>query len=573
MGITVGELIRKEHHLRSANFVLKHKEKFLLDELDSEIIALMCEGHRLDSLDDDRYENRNDPGGRAIRVRLLTALLQIADELDMNRQRAPMDDYKFIQQMEAFTELSRQHWMKHYYTESVSFRKEKPYASGSDAVTVKVNVDLTVPDETHYNHIAQQVDKNLRNLFRNLEPYFAPYGFTVDLGDIKHNHNPMMKSFVLHYEDVHILYADDDHEYRNTVQKALQRAGFRNCVTVEDASGVIRELAKRQPPASTTSQEAHQEKSGFHVVILGRLMPDLDGELSGQVPLDLIIPIKKMSPGAQIIVYTSDEDDEIRQLGIPVISKDQSIDELARETEKAIDRNYILVREKESSDMAEKLIPNQYRVLVIDDDPEWRGVAKDSLVNAGIFVETADSGKSAKELLDAGKRYHAAIIDRMMPGIDGEFNDNAGIELLNYLQGRHEDISCFIWSTIPTIESYKEAVEIGMFDYRDKDDITTNKLVDIVKQMFEKRLVTLYSCSGMPSQADRMHFFIKEGVVTRTVTKETGNRAGCIEVDSEKWKATTHITKGSTTDTIPKGARVQCFGIARGAIQVISLEY
>ena len=58
-------------------------------------------------------------------------------------------------------------------------------------------------------------------------------------------------------------------------------------------------------------------------------------------------------------------------------------------------------------------------ILVVDDDPAIRQVLLYHLENAGYHVWSADSGLQALELVEHRGLPHLAIVDVMMPGMDG----------------------------------------------------------------------------------------------------------------------------------------------------------
>jgi DNA-binding response OmpR family regulator len=59
------------------------------------------------------------------------------------------------------------------------------------------------------------------------------------------------------------------------------------------------------------------------------------------------------------------------------------------------------------------------RILVVDDDPVIRRLLKDEFERAGFQVLTADSGQQALDVIDRCGLPHLAIVDIMMPGMDG----------------------------------------------------------------------------------------------------------------------------------------------------------
>lgn len=59
------------------------------------------------------------------------------------------------------------------------------------------------------------------------------------------------------------------------------------------------------------------------------------------------------------------------------------------------------------------------RLLVIDDEPEMRGVLDLGLAQHGFEVQTAADGQAALAILRSGWRPDAIVMDVMMPKIDG----------------------------------------------------------------------------------------------------------------------------------------------------------
>jgi DNA-binding response OmpR family regulator len=59
------------------------------------------------------------------------------------------------------------------------------------------------------------------------------------------------------------------------------------------------------------------------------------------------------------------------------------------------------------------------RILVVDDDPDILRLVSSKLDHAGFQVWTADSGKKALDLVNRNGLPHLAIVDLMMPGMDG----------------------------------------------------------------------------------------------------------------------------------------------------------
>jgi hypothetical protein len=208
-----------------------------LNDKDVDIISALCIGHRVISLQDPRFETRYDHLNRPIRVQLLAGLLRIADELDMTYTRAPSRQRMLMEVTAQFDPIARIHWMKHYYTESVSFSLEKTVGQQP---SVKINIDLRGPDKTHLQQIEKQIKDRLLLHLDGLP--FKEYGFTLELSRIKHKENPALTNSVLHKRDVRILYIDDDEMQQSEVVNALKSSGFVHCDTVENSNSASAKL-------------------------------------------------------------------------------------------------------------------------------------------------------------------------------------------------------------------------------------------------------------------------------------------------------------------------------------------
>jgi CheY-like chemotaxis protein len=71
------------------------------------------------------------------------------------------------------------------------------------------------------------------------------------------------------------------------------------------------------------------------------------------------------------------------------------------------------------------------RVLVVEDDPEFRAALEDMLSGSGYDVVLANNGADAIALLEAGERPTAVLVDLLMPGVVGQ-------ELLEYMRSNDD---------------------------------------------------------------------------------------------------------------------------------------
>lgn len=77
----------------------------------------------------------------------------------------------------------------------------------------------------------------------------------------------------------------------------------------------------------------------------------------------------------------------------------------------------------------------QYKILIVDDDPNIREVLTVLLGSEGYVVEQAEDGESALEKVYADKRIDLVILDIMMPGLSGvevctKIRENSSIPVL-----------------------------------------------------------------------------------------------------------------------------------------------
>lgn len=99
----------------------------------------------------------------------------------------------------------------------------------------------------------------------------------------------------------------------------------------------------------------------------------------------------------------------------------------------------------------------QLRILIVDDDPNVCEYMKDLLEDEGHdAVALTDPTKAVQEIKE--NRYHIAIIDLVMPGIDG-------MELLGRIRHADSDIAIVICTGHPNVESAIAAMKLDVSDY------------------------------------------------------------------------------------------------------------
>src|SRR6476660_8673728 len=120
-------------------------------------------------------------------------------------------------------------------------------------------------------------------------------------------------------------------------------------------------------------------------------------------------------------------------------------------------------------------------ILVVDDEEIMREILETLLIREGYQVRLASSGPEGLDLARA-LPFDAAIVDIMMPGLDG-------IATLDELKRIDEDLAVIIITAYASVESAISAMKSGAFDYITKPFKNEEVLVVIGNAMERRRLV------------------------------------------------------------------------------------
>src|SRR5438270_460023 len=121
-------------------------------------------------------------------------------------------------------------------------------------------------------------------------------------------------------------------------------------------------------------------------------------------------------------------------------------------------------------------------ILVIDDEEIMREILETLLTRDGYDVRLASSGAEGLEMARA-LPFDAAIVDIMMPGLDG-------IATLDELKRIDEALAVIIITAYASVESAISAMKSGAFDYITKPFKNDEVLVVVRNAMEQRRLVT-----------------------------------------------------------------------------------
>lgn len=121
-------------------------------------------------------------------------------------------------------------------------------------------------------------------------------------------------------------------------------------------------------------------------------------------------------------------------------------------------------------------------ILIVDDEEIMREVLETLLAPEGCRVRVASSGEEALEIA-TGEPFDAAIVDVMMPGING-------IELLGKLKGLDEDLPVIMITAYGTAANTREAFKRGAFDFVEKPFRNDDVLLVLRNAVAQRRLLT-----------------------------------------------------------------------------------
>ena len=137
-------------------------------------------------------------------------------------------------------------------------------------------------------------------------------------------------------------------------------------------------------------------------------------------------------------------------------------------------------------------------ILVIDDEEIMREILETLLTREGYDVRLASSGAEGLELARA-LPFDAAIVDIMMPGLDG-------IATLDELKRIDDDLNVIIITAYASVESAISAMKAGAFDYVTKP-FKNDEVIVVVRNAMERRRLVSENRNLRQNIQERYHKF------------------------------------------------------------------
>ena len=119
------------------------------------------------------------------------------------------------------------------------------------------------------------------------------------------------------------------------------------------------------------------------------------------------------------------------------------------------------------------------RLLLVDDEDDFRRTVAKRLMKRGIDVKQAASGEECLEILK-NDPVDVVVLDVKMPGMDG-------IETLHRIKKNHPEIEVIMLTGHATTQDGVDGIKTGAFDYLSKP-IELEHLLGKIRQAHEKRV-------------------------------------------------------------------------------------
>jgi len=130
----------------------------------------------------------------------------------------------------------------------------------------------------------------------------------------------------------------------------------------------------------------------------------------------------------------------------------------------------------------------EYKILVIDDEPDIRSLFEDVLSDNGCMVATCGSGREGVEMVSKSS-FDVVISDIKMP-------DLSGIDVLRSIKNINSEIGVILITGYASVQTAIDAIRLGADEYLKKpfEDLT-GQVVQTVKKTAERyRLVRENRC-------------------------------------------------------------------------------
>ena len=122
----------------------------------------------------------------------------------------------------------------------------------------------------------------------------------------------------------------------------------------------------------------------------------------------------------------------------------------------------------------------EFHVLVVDDEDDFRETLVNRLKKRNLRVSGAESGEKALDLMDQ-RDFDVVVLDVKMPGLDG-------IETLREMKRKKPLTEAVLLTGHASVESGIEGMKLGAFDYVMKP-VNIDELLEKMRQAYERKVI------------------------------------------------------------------------------------
>jgi DNA-binding NtrC family response regulator len=126
----------------------------------------------------------------------------------------------------------------------------------------------------------------------------------------------------------------------------------------------------------------------------------------------------------------------------------------------------------------------EYRVLIVDDEPETLRFVQKVLTSRGFLCDSASSSRQALGRLRV-RSYHLLITDIRLP-------DGSGVDIIRIAREKHPYMAAMVITGFASIEGIKEALDLGALDYIPKP-FSMDELILAVEGVVKKQRIRRHS--------------------------------------------------------------------------------
>ncbi len=123
---------------------------------------------------------------------------------------------------------------------------------------------------------------------------------------------------------------------------------------------------------------------------------------------------------------------------------------------------------------------NKFRVLIVDDEPDFVETIVKRLKGKGLDVEGVLNGRDAIALLDKAE-FDVCVLDVKMPGMDG-------IETLSEMKKKNSLMEVIMLTGHGSVESGIRGLQLGAYDYIMKP-VPFGDLLQKITQAYERKVL------------------------------------------------------------------------------------